>query len=105
MGTGRIIPLYLGLRCEGGDPLRLNDHVVILDADRERLGLVGSFNELSALRNRNGVFARAQPLRVAPGLAGADVELPRMPGAADDLATPRIAVLARLGRLHQPGLL
>src|SRR5947209_5434421 len=80
-------------------------HVVILDTHRERLGLVRSFNELHPLLNRHCIAARAQPLRIAPGLPGADVELPRMPWAADDLAAPRVAVLARPGRLHQPGLL
>src|SRR5206468_12951524 len=37
------------------------------------------------------------------GLAGADVELPAVPRAAQDLALARVDVFPRLGRLQQPG--
>src|SRR5439155_22278629 len=46
---------------------------------------------------------RPHPLRVAPGLAGADVELPVVPRTADDLAAPDVVVLARFVRQHEPG--
>src|SRR5262249_35825593 len=38
---------------------------------------------------------------ITPGLAGADIEFPAMPGAAQQLPFAREAVLARLGRLGQ----
>src|SRR5205085_1511698 len=71
----------------------LHHNVLILDPERKRLGLVRPFDQLRALRDRHRVFARAQPLRIAPGLAGADVEFPRMPWAADDLAAARVLVM------------
>src|SRR5262249_41169614 len=83
--------------------LRLDHHVVVLDRHRERLGLIGAFDQLGAGLDRHRVLARAQALRIAPRAAGADVELPRMPGAADDFALPGIAILARLRRFEQAG--
>src|SRR6187549_3802084 len=80
---------------------RLHHDVLSLDADRKRLGLVRPFDQPGARLDRHRVLARAQALRVAPRLTGADVELPRMPRAADDLALARVLVIARLARLHQ----
>src|SRR5918997_291954 len=45
-----------------------------------------------------GELPHAHPARVEPGLAGADVELPGVPRAADHLAAPLVAVHAGLGR-------
>src|SRR5690348_4603122 len=101
--------LETGGRAAGGEclahtrRLRLDHYVVVFDRHRKRLGLVGPLDQLGAGLDRYRVLARTQALRVAPGAAGSDVELPRMPGAADDLAPPRIAVRARLRGFEQPG--
>src|SRR5262249_59125723 len=73
----------------------LDHHVVVFDGHRERLGLVGTLHQPGARLDRYRVLARAQPLRIAPRAPGADVELPRVPGAADDLALAGVAVIAR----------
>src|SRR5581483_8559613 len=51
--------------------------------------------------DRHIVGADAEPLGLAPGLAGADVVLPAVPGAREDLALAREAHLARHGRLDR----
>src|SRR6202043_2770409 len=83
--------------------LRLDDDVVVLDRHRKGFGLVGPLPQLGPRLDRLRVLTRAQPLRVAPGAAGANVELPGMPGATDDLALPGIAVIARLRRFEEAG--
>ena len=62
----------------------------------------GPSTKRRAGRHRNGELPRPDARRIAPGFAGAHVELPAMPRAADDLALARIAVLAGLARLDQP---
>src|SRR5437879_6065428 len=100
MLIGMIRPVQFHWQKEFAN-LGFHYHVFALHADRKRLGLVRTFNQLRALLDRHSITARAQALRIAPRLAGADIELPRVPRAADDLAAPRIAVFARLGGLHQ----
>src|SRR5260370_1426341 len=55
--------------------------------------------------DRYRIASRRNAGRITPGLTGADVEFPAVPGAANDLARTRIAVAAGLCRFHQPGLL
>src|SRR5882724_11420525 len=62
---------------------RLDHHVVVLDTDPERLGDVGALDQPGALLHRDAEAARLDLVGIAPGLAGADVELPGVPGAAD----------------------
>src|SRR5262245_29008538 len=82
----------------------LYHHVVVLDLDRHGLGDVGAGDEPRSRLHQNVVPARAHARRITPGLAGAHVEFPAVPGTADDLAGPRIAVLAGSIRFHQPRL-
>src|SRR5262245_16700089 len=84
---------------------RLDHHVLVLDADRDGLRLVRPFDQARALLHRDLVAARLHLAGIAPGLAGADVELPGVPGTADDLALADVLVVARLVGEHQPGLL
>src|SRR5262245_12291644 len=83
---------------------RLDDDVVIFDAHRERLGQIGSLDQFGTGLHRHGILPDAQAGRVAPGLAGADIELPAMPGAIHHFAAARSAVVTRLARLHEAGL-
>src|SRR6201992_3687256 len=49
-----------------------------------------------------GIVFPAEPFGIAVGLAGADVEFPAVPGAADDLAELGIFDLAGIGGLREP---
>src|SRR5262249_1605511 len=71
------------------------------DRSRHGLGDVGAGDEPRAGLDRDRVAARAHARGIAPGLAGADIELPAVPGAADDLARARIAIVARAVGLDQ----
>src|ERR1700719_3331475 len=82
---------------------RVQHDVFVFDADGKRLGHVGAFDQRRARRHRNRKLPRPDARRIAPGFAGAYVELPTVPWAADDLALPRIAVLAGLFGLDQSG--
>src|SRR5262249_52899571 len=66
--------------------LEIDDEVVFLDLDGERLGDVGPLHQVRARLNRDLELAGLHRLGVAPGLAGADVELPAVPRAANELA-------------------
>src|SRR5215475_5409059 len=63
-----------------------------------------ALNQLGTRLHADRILPHADAGRIAPRLAGADVELPAVPGAFHHLARPRIAVLARHFRLDQPGL-
>ena len=54
--------------------------------------------------DRDVVAADPDGARIEPGLARAQVELPAVPRAADDLVAARNLVLAGPRRRHQPGL-
>src|SRR5262245_66431553 len=88
----------------GASASGLYHHVVVLDRDRHGLGHIGAGDEPRSRLHRNVVPARAHARRITPGLAGAHVEFPAVPGAADNLAGPGIAVIARPIRFHQPRL-
>src|SRR5262245_58441320 len=63
-----------------------------------------AFDQLGAGLHADRILSNAQASRIAPRLAGADVELPAVPGTFHHLTRPRIAILARHLRLDQPGL-
>src|SRR5215470_18468138 len=100
---GRALAWAEGLR--GTSPGASGSDVVVLDRDRHGLCDVGARDQPRSRLHRNVVPARAHARRITPGLAGAHVEFPAVPGAADDLAGPRIAVIARSIRFHQSRLL
>src|SRR5262245_3922618 len=83
----------------------LYHHVVVLDRDRHGLSHIGAGDQPGSRLHRNVVPPRAHARRITPGLAGAHVEFPAMPGAADDLAGPGIAVMTRSIRFYQSRLL
>ena len=82
----------------------IDDEVVLLDGDGVGFGGVGAtfeagrggvgFGEGGAGFDFDLVAADADFGGVEPGLAGADVEFPAVPGAADDLALAAVFVLA-----------
>src|SRR5262249_35578768 len=84
--------------------LRLDDDVIVLDPHRERLRHVGAFDQLGSGLDLDRILPHAQPARIAPRLAGANVEFPAVPGALHHLAEPRVAVVAGLLRFDEPGL-
>src|ERR1051325_7562039 len=83
--------------------LGFDHNVVVLDADAKCLSHIGTLDQLGALLHRDAEAARLDLVRIAPGLAGADVELPGMPRAADDLAAADVVVMAGLVGQHQAG--
>src|SRR3954451_3803035 len=82
--------------------LQLHHDVVALDFHRYRLGNVRPLHHARSRLDMRGISLHAEAARVAVGLAGADVELPAMPGAANDLAELGIFDLARILRLREP---
>src|SRR6185312_7745549 len=85
--------------------LGLDHHVVVLDADRHGLGDIRPGHQPRARLHRDRIGTRTHAGGIAPGLTGADVELPAVPGATDDLARAGVAVVARPVRFHETGLL
>src|SRR6266550_851653 len=94
----------------GGD---LHDEVPPLGRDRVGLGDVGAGDpprerrvvgrgEGLARFHAHRVAPHAQTLGLAPRLPGADVELPAVPGAGQDLAWTVVLDLARHARPRQP---
>src|SRR5262249_11526379 len=81
----------------------VDDDIVTLHRDRDLLRDIGALHEGGAVLDRDREAAGADALGLAPGLAGADVEFPAMPGAAQELAAPRIAVVAGHRRFDQRG--
>src|ERR1700749_543304 len=80
--------------------------------DREGLGDVGPLlhllGQFLAAFDRDRERADLEALRIAPGLAGAHVELPAVPGAAQEFADARALVDSGLRRgqaRHAGGLL
>src|SRR5262245_16971657 len=71
------------------------DHdVVVFDGDGKRLGRVRALHKFCSGFHRDGVVHEPHALGIAPGAACADVELPGMPGTADDLTGARILIVA-----------
>src|SRR5262245_2736457 len=84
---------------------RLDDDVVVLDPHRHGFGNIGAGDQARSRLDLDGVAAGADAGGIAPRLAGADVEFPAVPGAADNLARAGIAIVAGPVRYHEPGLL
>src|SRR5690606_18534325 len=60
-----------------------------------------TFTDILPLLDRDFVALDLDPVRLATRLSGTKVELPAVPGAAQDFIGPGKAVLARLVRLDQ----
>src|SRR5262245_50665043 len=74
--------------------LDVDDEVVLLDGDGEGLSDVGALHQVGSGLDLDGELPRLHGLGIAPGLAGANVELPAVPGAAEELAGARQAIVA-----------
>src|SRR5258708_27109404 len=99
-------PRQSGGSCSGPGAPRsgLHHDIVILQPDREGFRHIRSFHQLGPGADRNRVLPDAEPRRIAPGFAGADIELPAVPRALHHLAGPGIAIFPRNRRLDQAGL-
>src|SRR5258708_7635431 len=81
----------------------LDDQVVVLDQHRKAFGDVGPLDPLglpflldgSPGNGRHLIGSDPGPHRVDPRLPGPNVEFPSVPRAAQDLARPAVAVIAR----------
>src|SRR5436305_13756266 len=60
-------------------------------------------DQLGHLLHRDAEAPRLHLVGVAPRLSGADVELPGVPGTADDLAAADVVVMPGLVRQHEAG--
>jgi hypothetical protein len=65
--------------------LKIHHHVIAFDRDLDGLGDIRPHHHSRARLNIDRIGFHAKTAPIAVGLAGADVELPAMPGAADDL--------------------
>src|SRR5256885_17131081 len=65
---------------------------------RKRLRHVGPFRQRLAVLYRHRIGPDPDALGVEPGLAGTHVELPAVPGAANEFADPRALVDAGFRR-------
>jgi hypothetical protein len=65
--------------------LKIHHHVIAFDRDLDGLGDIRPLHHSRARLNIDRIGFHAKTAPIAVGLAGADVELPAMPGAADDL--------------------
>src|SRR6185312_16255787 len=81
---------------------RQND-IILLQRNGEGFDLVGPFRDLAAGGDGDRIAPGLDAPRLAGRQAGAQVELPAMPGAAQDLAGAREAVAAGLPRLDEAG--
>src|SRR3954453_3316417 len=77
---------------DGNRPLRLDDDVAVLDMDRECLGYIGPFGQRLAILDHDRIGSDLDALGVEPGLAVAHVELPAVPGAAEQFPDPRALI-------------
>src|ERR1044072_6243565 len=67
-------------------PLDLDNHIAVLDMHRKRLRHVRPFRQRFAVLDRHRIGPDLDALGVEPGLAGTHVELPAVPGAAQEFA-------------------
>src|SRR3954467_8525542 len=81
----------------------LNHDIVLLNRHRYRFSHIRSFDNGLARRDLDGVTAEIDLGRIAKTLAGANVEFPAMPGAANNLAGAGVVVLTRFVRFNQSG--
>src|ERR1700751_2082089 len=73
----------------------------MLDRHLDGLGRERSLGQLGARLDGDAIAARLHTVGIAPGLPGADVEFPAMPGTVDHLAAAGEVVLAGHG-CYQP---
>src|SRR3954469_13330787 len=78
-----------------------DDDVAVLDMNRECLGDIRPLGQRLAILDHDRIGPDLDALGVEPGLAVAHVELPPVPGAAEQLPDPRAFVDAGLLR-RQP---
>src|SRR3984957_6596088 len=83
--------------------LYVNHHVLLLHRHRHSLRHIGSLHDTLALGHLHRIAPHLDAFRLTVRLPGADIELPAMPRATDDLALARILVLPRLVGLDEPG--
>src|SRR5262249_14655178 len=83
--------------------LELDYHVLLLDRHRHCLGDVGPPDHFGTSGDLRRIGPRPYLGRLAPGLAGPDVELPPVPGATYHLALTDHAELARPVADRKPG--
>src|ERR1035437_9860822 len=67
-------------------PSDVHHHVVVLDRHLHGLGDIGALHQFVAVRHFHRVGTNLDASRLAPGLSGADVELPAVPGTAIEQA-------------------
>src|ERR1700726_4579299 len=87
---------------ERGDDLQIHHHVIALHRDLEGLRDIRPLHHGRSRLDIHRIRLGAKPAGIAVGLAGADVELPAVPGAADDLAQPGVFDLAGIAGLREP---
>src|SRR6516164_8949824 len=90
-----------GWGLQTADGSDVDHHVLLLHRHRHGLCHVGPLYHALTLGDLHRVGPHLDAVRLAVRLAGADVEFPAMPGAADDLALARVAVASRLVRFDQ----
>src|ERR1700761_1954372 len=83
-------------------PLQIYHHVVAFHRDLDGLRHIWPLHHGSARFDIDRISLHPKAFWVAIGLAGADVELPAMPGAAQDFAEPGVFDLTGIGRLRKP---
>ena len=66
--------------------LQIDDDVIVLDRDLQRLGDVGPLHDAGAGLDVHRVGLHPEAFGIAVGLPGADVEFPAVPRAAHDFA-------------------
>src|SRR6185312_1659424 len=69
--------------------------------DRDGLRDIGPLHHAGAGLDMDRIGLHPKPPGIAVGLAGADIELPAVPGAADDFAWSRVLDRAGVGRLRE----
>src|SRR5215831_12217695 len=88
----------LSLRRPG---LEIDDEIVLLDPDLERVGHIGPPEKLQARFDCHMKLPRPDGFRITPGLSRTDIELPAVPGATDELPRTRQAIFPGRARLRQ----
>src|ERR1700756_534504 len=83
------------------EPSEIDDDVVALDSHRDRLGDIRPLHDGGARLDIHRIRLHAEAARIAVALAGTDVELPAVPGAAEDFARPRVFDLAGIFGLRK----
>src|SRR3569832_861013 len=79
----------------------IDDHIVVLNSDRDGLGTIRTFDNSLPWLDVHGEGTGTGLDDAAERPSSLDVELPAVPGAADDLAFARIGVVAWIGGLQE----